>query len=168
MRRIHDAVWWLIVIAILGMAICSIDHTPHFYLTIGEQTTDLGPVKKSEKITLHYRHSVQQTHVWEYLQISPTQDSFVLTGTRYRSYGVGLPFLPSEGNYHREGNDFIIDNMHRYYPHVDLRIGIGTELSFIYQDQLFPLYQEYPPGTFVRLEVLSPLYYWWQKLTLRR
>lgn len=164
----RHAVWWLIALAILGVAAWSIGRTPHFYLTVGEQTTDLGTVNGGEKMTLHYRHSVQQTHVWEYLQIAPDRNSFVLTGTRYRSYGVGLPFLPGEGTYHREGNDFILEHMQRHYPHIDLRLGVGTELTLQYQDQLFPLYQEYPVGTPIHLEILSPISYRWQKLTSRR
>lgn len=131
---------------------------PHLFLTIAGDRQDLGVAKPGRAITLHYRHSVQQTHVREYLVINDTTDGFVLTGTKYRSYGVGLPFLQQEGTFRTDGKDFYLEHMHRAYPSLSLRVGVGTELSIQVDDQSFPIYQKHPPGTLVTLVVVP----WWK------
>lgn len=131
---------------------------PHLFLAVAGTVHDLGKAEAGQLVTLHYRHSVQQTHVWEYLHVNKTRDGFVLTGTKYRSYGVGLPFLPGEGNYHSDGEYFYLENMQRLYPEVRLRVGLGTELTVATEQKKWELYRDYPPGTLVQLRVAP----WWR------
>lgn len=133
---------------------------PHLFLSVNERTENLGEAFAGKKIVLHYRHSVQQTHVWEYLEVNERRDGFVLTGTKYRSYGVGLPFLPTEGNYRSDGENFYLENMQRPYPEIQLRTGLGTELTVSTDERTLELYREYPPGTLIHLRVASLWHYY--------
>ena len=88
--------------------------------------------------------------------------SLELIETRYRSFGVGLPFLESEGDFRQEGSDFVLCGMKRHFPGLSLRTGVGTQLTLTVSglgqmEQVFPLYEEFLPGT--RIDVrLQPLY----------
>jgi len=83
-------------------------------------------VKDEVPLTIRFIHSVQKTPVEEFLTVH-ADGHFHLTGTRYQSHGVGLPFLPEEGQFRREGDYFVLD-MERDYPSLSLRTGVGTQL----------------------------------------
>ena len=69
---------------------------------------------------------------------------------------MGLPFLPEEGNFRREGDYFVLD-MERDYKELSLRTGVGTELTIAAGEQIIPAYEMYPAGTRIDL-VVAPLY----------
>ena len=106
-------------------------------------------------LTIHFIHSVQKTPVEEFLT-AHADGHFHLAGTRYQSHGVGLPFLPEEGNFRREGDYFVLD-MERDYQELSLRTGVGTELTIAAGEQIIPAYEMYPVGTRIDL-VVAPLY----------
>lgn len=126
---------------------------PAIFLTAGDEWHDLGHAYSGRSVVIHYRHSVQQTHVWEYLTVNDTEDGFVLRSTKYKSYDVGLPFLPNEGHFRSDGEYFYLDNMNRILPRpLTLRTGLGTELTVTLQ-KTYALYQRHAPGTLVTLAV---------------
>lgn len=43
-------------------------------------------------VTLAYRHSVQKTMIYEYLEVNQIANGFVLKSTKYQSMGWGFPF----------------------------------------------------------------------------
>ena len=104
---------------------------------------------------MRFIHSVQKTPVEEFLTVYP-DGHFHLTGTRYQSHGVGLPFLPEEGTFREEDGHFILD-MDRDYDTLSLRTGVGTELTITAGGTDYPLYERYPDGTRIDL-VAAPLY----------
>ena len=112
-------------------------------------------IRDAVPFTIHFIHSVQKTPVEEFLT-AHADGHFHLTGTRYQSHGVGLPFLPEEGTFRQEGDYFVLD-MDRDYPALSLRTGGGTELTITAGDQTIPAYQMYPVGTRIDL-VVAPLY----------
>ena len=112
-------------------------------------------IRDEVPVTIRFIHSVQKTPVEEFLT-AHADGHFHLSGTRYQSHGVGLPFLPEEGAFRQEGEYFILD-MDRDYSEMSLRTGVGTELTITVGDQVIPAYEMYPVGTRIDL-VVAPLY----------
>ena len=112
-------------------------------------------VRDEVPLTIHFIHSVQKTPVEEFLT-AHADGHFHLTGTRYQSHGVGLPFLPEEGTFRQEGDYFVLD-MDRDYPALSLRTGVGTQLTIAAGGTRVPAYEMYPVGTRIDL-VVAPLY----------
>ena len=121
----------------------------------GTKTVLVRQIRDEVPLTIHFIHSVQKTPVEEFLT-AHADGHFHLAGTRYQSHGVGLPFLPEEGNFRREGNYFVLD-MERDYQELSLRTGVGTELTIAAGGQIIPAYEMYPVGTRIDL-VVAPLY----------
>ena len=112
-------------------------------------------IRDEVPFTIRFIHSVQKTPVEEFLT-AHADGHFHLSGTRYQSHGVGLPFLPEEGAFRQEGEYFILD-MERDYAELSLRTGVGTELTITVGDQIIPAYEMYSVGTRIDL-VVAPLY----------
>ena len=55
-------------------------------------------VEAGTPVTLVYRHSVQKTMIYEYLEVNKATEGFVLKSTKYQSLGVGLPFSQGDGD----------------------------------------------------------------------
>ena len=108
-------------------------------------------------IHLRFIHSVQKTPVEEYLTVSQDRNSFELLYTRNQSFGVGLPFLPTEGKLRQEGDCFIMDGMGRHYPNLSFRPGLGTELTVWIEGDEYRLYELLPLGSRVDLYI-APRY----------
>ena len=121
----------------------------------GQKTLLVRQIRDAAPFTIHFIHSVQKTPVEEFLT-AHADGHFHLAGTRYQSHGVGLPFLPEEGNFRREGDYFVLD-MERDYQELSLRTGVGTELTITAGEQIIPAYEMYPAGTRIDL-VVAPLY----------
>ena len=121
----------------------------------GQKTILVRQIRDEVPLTIHFIHSVQKTPVEEFLT-AHADGHFHLTGTRYQSHGVGLPFLPEEGNFRREGDYFVLD-MDRDYNELSLRTGVGTQLTIEADGARIPVYEMYSVGTRVDL-VVAPLY----------
>ena len=116
---------------------------------------------RGTELTINFIHSVQKTPVEEKLRVSAEGSELELTETRYHSFGVGLPFLASEGDFRQEGNDFVITGMDRHYRELALRTGVGTELTVTLRrgsfEKVLELYRVYGSGTLIEVKLL-PLY----------
>ena len=121
----------------------------------GQKTILVRQIRDEVPLTIHFIHSVQKTPVEEFLT-AHADGHFHLTGTRYQSHGVGLPFLPEEGNFRQDGDYFVLD-MDRDYNELSLRTGVGTQLTIEAGGARIPVYEMYPVGTRVDL-VVAPLY----------
>ena len=129
---------------------------PALFLQADEQKTILvRQIRDEVPLTIHFIHSVQKTPVEEFLT-AHADGHFHLTGTRYQSHGVGLPFLPEEGTFRQEGEYFVLD-MDRDYNELSLRTGVGTQLTIEADGARIPVYEMYPVGTRIDL-VVAPLY----------
>jgi hypothetical protein len=117
------------------------------------------PAKAGEQLSLTYTHSVQKTQVIENIVIQ-ANGSLVVDSTEYESFGVGLPFLASEGHFRQEGNRFILENIGRSLDMINLRAGPEAQLKLSFHDQTYALFQMVPNGTLIRLRV-APYYSTW-------
>ena len=130
--------------------------TPALFLQAdGQKTVLMRQLRDEVPLTVRFIHSVQKTPVEEFLT-AYADGHFHLTGTRYQSHGVGLPFLPEEGTFRQEGDYFVLD-MDRDYPALSLRTGVGTQLTIEAGGTRVPAYEMYPVGTRIDL-VVAPLY----------
>ena len=130
--------------------------TPALFLQAdGQKTVLVRQLRDEVPLTVRFIHSVQKTPVEEFLT-AYADGHFHLTGTRYQSHGVGLPFLPEEGTFRQEGDYFVLD-MDRDYPALSFRTGVGTQLTIEAGGTRVPVYEMYPVGTRIDL-VVAPLY----------
>ena len=100
---------------------------------------------KGTPLVINFIHSVQKTPVVEELEFDG--DNFILRRTKYKSQGVGLPFMESDGKFYRDGDWFIMDEMNRTIKNLQLRTGTGTNLTVTLNGQEFKLYEKFPAGT---------------------
>ena len=115
-------------------------------------------------VVIRFIHSVQKTPVEEDLRVNDELSGFVLDATRYQSFGVGLPFLASEGEFRTEGEFFVMDDMERRFPSLSLRTGVGTELTLVLDGTEEKLFEKLPPGSRVDLLVVAPWRWGMKKL----
>lgn len=132
--------------------------TPYLFIFVGEEKLlTVRPIQQEEIFKTRFIHSVQKTPIEEFFTISKQGNGFILKRTRYQSFGVGLPFLQSDGNFRREGNFFIMDNMNRDIQILSLRTGLKTELTLTFTNKTFRLYDMLAVGEKITLKIL-PLY----------
>ena len=107
--------------------------------------------KRNLPLTINFIHSVQKTPVIEELEFDG--ENFILLRTKYKSHGVGLPFLESDGNFREENGIFIMDNMNRQIKNLELRTGVGTQLKINFDGQEIKLYEKFSPGTKIKFKI---------------
>ena len=101
--------------------------------------------EKKLPLTINFIHSVQKTPVIEELEFDG--EKFILLRTKYKSHGVGLPFMESDGTFREKDGFFIMDDMNRIIPNLSLRTGVGTKLTITLAGQEIKLYEKFPAGT---------------------
>ncbi len=106
---------------------------------------------KGTPLVINFIHSVQKTPVIEELEFDG--ENFILLRTKYKSQGVGLPFMESDGKFYRDGDWFIMDDMNRRFKNLQLRTGVGTNLTVTLNGQEFKLYEKFPAGTKILIDV---------------
>lgn len=111
--------------------------------------------KKNVPLVINFIHSVQKTPVIEELEFDG--DNFILLRTKYKSQGVGLPFMESDGVFREEGEWFIMDEMNRPLKNLQLRTGVGTNLTVTLNGQEFKLFEKFPAGTKIFIDA-APLF----------
>ncbi|MEG1726291.1 MAG: DUF1850 domain-containing protein [Acidaminococcaceae bacterium] len=109
-------------------------------------TTHIGDVWHIEFI-----HSVQKTPVQEYFVVRGADD-LLLTTTKYKSLGVGLPFLPSEGKMYVNTDGCFVLEINRPFQSVKLRTGLEATPSIYYPGGVYLIYKMYEPGTLVEIK----------------
>ena len=131
---------------------------PWVFVLGEDEIIDMAPAYKGMPVNIRFIHSVQKTPVEEYLVVGDDLSGLVLQSTRYHSFGVGLPFMESDGSFRQEGDDFVMDDMNRHFPSLSLRIGVGTMLTVTVDGEAHHLYRFYPPGYRVDIAV-APAFY---------
>ncbi len=126
--------------------------------------TDMGyrqviPVRKGDTFSLKYTHSVQKTPVVENFVIAGA-DELILDSTVYRTYGVGLPFLPGEGRFEQQGDNFVLTGIGRRFDKVSVHAGAIAGLVLEIKGQDIPLYSLHEGGAFVAIRA-KPYYFRW-------
>ncbi len=151
---------WMICLLAAVAAVFWYFNRPFFFVSSNQHLLSAIPAKPGLEFSTRFIHSVQKTPVEEFFVINDAMNGFVLKSTRYQSFGVGLPFLESEGQFRHEGNYFIMDDMNRPIGELILRPGIGTEFTLIIGRKRYPLHERVLPGAAVRLWV-GPYYSVW-------
>ena len=147
-RRILFAYAWLVLFAMSAFL-----WQPCFFMEGKDGPLAVVPLWKDMPFSIRFIHSVQRTPVLENLVARADGSGFELLSTKYRSFGVGLPFLESEGEFRMEGDDYVFDRMGRRFPDLSLRTGAGTKLTVQVPGRAYPLHEMFPPGTKVDLFV---------------
>lgn len=127
---------------------------PYIFITTDKDILLNFPTEVADELSIRFIHSVQKTPVVENLIVNETCNGFTLKSTKYQSFGVGLPFLLTDGDFRQEGNYFILDNMNRNFEKIDLRTGLGTKLTIIYKEKEYPVYEKLPLGARIELKVV--------------
>ena len=133
---------------------------PHLFVAAPDRLLAIHPAKAGMEFSTRFLHSVQQTPVEEFFTVNEARQGFVLVRTRYQSFGVGLPFLAADGTFQSEDGSFSMADMDRPLPRLDLRPGLGTNLTLTIDGATYPLYALVPPGTLIRI-YLAPYYHRW-------
>ena len=152
--------WFRFYLMGLAVLLCWLLMQPCLYIAAGRSLLAVIPAPSGMPFSIHFIHSVQKTPVEENLTVNDRQDGFVLQSTKYQSFGVGLPFLASDGNFHEEGNYFVMDHMNRKFSQLSLRPGVGTQLTSLAAGTSYRLYEQLPLGTKVDL-YMAPYYKQW-------
>jgi Uncharacterized conserved protein len=117
------------------------------------------PVQKGDTFSLKYTHSVQKTPVSENFVIVAA-DELILDSTVYQTYGVGLPFLPSEGHFEQQGDKFVLTGLERRFDKISVHAGPIAKLVLETGNQVVPLYAFHEGGALVTIRT-KPYYYRW-------
>lgn len=140
-----------ILVALIAAAMLFVvTGTPKIFIGTERATVAVVDATEGLPLTIEFVHSVQRTPVIEELNFHAGE--FVLRRTIYQSQGVGLPFDAADGNFRREGDKFIMNDMNRPLKNLELRTGKGTRLTITVDEKTFALYEKFPVGTkiFVR------------------
>ena len=153
--------WPCLMLGLSMIALAQVLLTPCLTLSAEGRRLAMYEAGPELALTIDFIHSVQKTPVQEKLRVSADKRNLELVETRYHSFGVGLPFLESEGEFRQEGDDFVITGMDRHYKELALRTGVGTRLTLTLagpgREERFELYQDYAPGALIEIKIL-PLY----------
>lgn len=150
------------LLGLAGLAGSILCH-PCFFVQAEDICLAAVPSRPGLAFSIRFIHSVQKTPVLEELRVDEDGHGFVLEATKYQSFGVGLPFLESEGEFRQEGCYYIMDHMDRRFSCLSLRTGVGTKLTVFVEGRELPLHELYPPGTRIDLFVAP----WYQQLIMK-
>ena len=117
------------------------------------QTERTVPLGQSRIFSLRYTHSVEKTPVVETFRVRE-DGILLLVSTAYKSYGVGLPSLPSEGKLTIRDGWFVLENLQREYRDIRLRVGPEAAVLLEQEQQSYPLHEWYPAGSLVIIRQL--------------
>lgn len=89
---------------------------PHYILTIEDRENGkkYEYLLKNKEFSLGYTHSVMKTEAEEIFTVEKDK-KMRLIRTEYKSYGVGLPFLPEEGELEIKDGKFILNIDREFY-----------------------------------------------------
>ena len=118
------------------------------------------PAEAGLEFSTRFLHSVQKTPVEEFFTVDDARQGFILRRTRYQSFGVGLPFSAADGTFSGEDGFFLMDDMNRPFPRLELRPGVDTGLTLTVGDKFYRLYELTPPGTLIQIYI-APYYRRW-------
>ena len=131
--------------AVVIVILFALTTSPKIFIGTERQAVAVVDAEENLPLTIEFMHSVQKTPVIEELAFDAGE--FVLLRTRYKSLGVGLPFDAGDGNFRREGDWFIMDDMNRRFKNLELRTGKGTRLKITVDGREYELYKKFPLGT---------------------
>lgn len=149
-QRFKLGITLLILIIILALFLAPIPT-----LLIGEQNQEpvlAIPMVGDKTFYLEFTHSVLKTPVQEYFILAP-DNTLLLTSTTYKSLGVGLPFLPEEGELENKDGLFVLKGLNRKFETINQAFNPITKQNLVYKGKHY-LYQDYfKSGALVRVQL---------------
>lgn len=139
------------IIFTVGIILLIILFFPCLFISANSGNILIIPMIREVNLKIRFIHSVQKTPVEEYLKVERL-GKITLYETHYQSFGVGLPFLEDEGNFHQEGDVFVL-KMNREFKDLALRIGKDTELTLNVDEEILLLYEMMKAGSRVDIAV---------------
>lgn len=130
---------------------------PTFFVVAQGRILARQPINGVEHFSARFIHSVQKTPVVEHFVADAQTGEIVLLSTEYESFGVGFPFLATDGTFHQKGNRFVLDDINRHFKDLVLRTGVGTNLSLRLRENVYYFDHLIPVGEAVRLYI-APYY----------
>jgi hypothetical protein len=127
----------LIIVILLGICFGKIR-----VLVVEEATTNKiiyqQRIESEVNFAIKYTHSVENTPVWDYFKISG--EEILLTSTRYKSYGAGLPFL-NKNKYTVANEQFLIEDINIKLDQIPLRVSNYAKHKLLIEEDIYKLYQ---------------------------
>lgn len=116
------------------------------------------PLVHGKTFSLEYVHSVQKTPVQEHFSLAPG-NKLVLKSTTYQSLGVGLPFLPEEGNLVNDNGTFVLSGLNRQFNKIRIGFMPLAHQGLLYHGQHYQFKYYFAPGTLLEIEAkVFPLF----------
>ncbi|WP_051744023.1 DUF1850 domain-containing protein [Halobacillus karajensis] len=114
-----------LVIALLMMV-----KVPTLSITSGDTVQIFHLYKEEVEFKVRWRHSVEKEE-WEEMFV--LQDGMIkLTGTRFKTFGAGVPNDTGEQTYIKDGWVYMTDINQTIGTHLSLRTGTHTDHRFLY------------------------------------
>lgn len=110
------------------------------------------PAAAGDAFSISYIHSVEQHEVVELFSLTET-DHIVLTGTRYRGFGAGLPTDAGEGTFRLEGDEFVIEGLHRQLDELQLRLNPINDYTLRHRRETYR-WPDAPSGSRLRIRTV--------------
>ena len=145
-----------IIFVCIIMVVLYFIQQPYFFVWVDNRPLVMERANGELHFYTRFIHSVQKTPVEEYFTVI-VDGTIRLDKTKYQSFGVGLPFLEEEGNFYREGDYFIFEDMNRSFKELSFRTGVDSQLTLYFNGHEYKLYELYKLGTKFDLFVV-PLY----------
>lgn len=159
-RRAFFNARFFLLVAVIALAFLWAATRPRLAVIAEDGLLASCPADAGTEFSTSFIHSVQKTPVEEYFAVNDSRDGFVLLRTRYRSFGVGLPFLPTDGSFRRDGDSFVMDGMNRPLPEIQFRPGLATDLKISLPEEEILLADRVPVGSLVRVAIVRRWRLW--------
>ncbi len=159
-RRAFFNARFFLLLAVAALAVLWTATRPRLAVIAEDGLLASCPADAGTEFSTRFIHSVQKTPVEEFFAVNDARDGFILLRTRYRSFGVGLPFLPTDGSFRREGDAFVMDGMNRPMPEIQFRPGLSTDLKITLPDEEILLADRVPIGSLIRVAIVPKWRLW--------
>lgn len=122
-KKLKSLIYLGILIMTIFVLYAKLLTPPKYFLVIQDRNSNKKwTYKLQEKnFSIGYKHSVMKTEAEEFFKID-SEGNIILWETVYKSYGVGLPFLPEEGELKIEDGKFIL-KMERKFKDINMTIS---------------------------------------------
>lgn len=157
----------ILILALLITALLFLVKLPFLILTDGHGNTVIAlSIKREKDFSLLYMHSVHKTPVREDFFVD-RGNRLVLASTRFQSLGVGIPFLPGEGELLYENGEIILKNIDRSFSEIDIMLTPMAEQALLHRDKRYYFNDYFKPGDIIRMRAVhsSPGKVMWRRIT---
>ncbi|MFZ5648618.1 MAG: DUF1850 domain-containing protein [Bacillota bacterium] len=156
----------VLILLLLILALLFLVKLPFLVVSDGhDNTVFMLPITGNKDFSLYYIHSVHKTPVWENFSVGPG-DRLVLTSTVFQSLGVGIPFLPGEGQLHFENGQIVLRGLDRSFDVLNLMLTPVAEQTLMYRDKSYYLSDYFKSGDLIRIRAVrtSPGQLMWNRI----